>query len=303
MKNSLVVFVGAIMVVVLLAYMLLFQVRYDQTAVVTTFGKATPDSVKSEPGLYPQWPAPIQSVQRYSTLLQTLDVSEQWPLKDKTNVAVRAYLNWRITDPLAFYTTLQTESKAEDQLRTMLRSVLSTALGRRDFDQLVNIDAQKVELKGIEAEACQALNERLSQQSPRWGLAVEQVGITRLLTPKENTDDVFKAMKESRTLLATRIQTDGETQARTIEDQAESQRQIILSFAQRCASDIVAQGVAEAARYIDVFKADPGLAETLRQIEALKKAFEHKTTIILRANQIGAQEITGGTGGKPATKP
>ena len=59
MKNSLTLLLGTVVTAALLSYMFLYQVRYDQVAIRTTFDKADENSVQSTPGLRWRLPWPI----------------------------------------------------------------------------------------------------------------------------------------------------------------------------------------------------------------------------------------------------
>ena len=60
MKNSFTILMGAVIAAALLSYMFLYQVRYDQVAVRTTFDKADDEgSVQTDPGLKFRLPWPI----------------------------------------------------------------------------------------------------------------------------------------------------------------------------------------------------------------------------------------------------
>lgn len=58
MKNSFIILAGLVIVGVLLSHMFLYQVRYDQVAVRTTFDKADESSIQDSPGLKWRWPWP-----------------------------------------------------------------------------------------------------------------------------------------------------------------------------------------------------------------------------------------------------
>jgi regulator of protease activity HflC (stomatin/prohibitin superfamily) len=62
MKNSFTILMGTVIAAALLAYMFLYQVRYDQVAVRTTFDKADAGSVQKDPGLKFRLPWPINKV-------------------------------------------------------------------------------------------------------------------------------------------------------------------------------------------------------------------------------------------------
>src|SRR5688500_15254145 len=103
MKNPLFVRLtaGILLLVVLGVATATFQVRENEFAVLTAFGK--PVRAIKEPGLYPRLPSPFQSVQRFDARLDFYEVriSEALTL-DKRNVVVPVFAAWRVADPLRF---------------------------------------------------------------------------------------------------------------------------------------------------------------------------------------------------------
>jgi modulator of FtsH protease HflC len=273
----------------LLAYMFLFQVRYDEAAVVTTFNR--PTSIKKDAGAYPCWPWPIQRVKTYSTLLQVLESeTEQINTGDHSSIVVRYYVAWRIDEPLLFYNSMRDVDRAQEFLRGPLKEEFIGQLGRYRFDQLVNVDAAQGKLKDIEDAVLANLQARLADL--KYGIRVEQVGIRRLLLPEANTQEVFEAMRKTRERMAAEIKASGEAQARAIEANADAARQRILAFADGRRQAIIAQGLTEAAKYYEKFRADETLAIALKRIETLKKIMAHNATIVVESRQLGAEPIT-----------
>jgi len=122
MKNSFTVLVGIVVVAALLSYMFLYQVRYDQVAVRTTFDRAEEGSVQSTPGLKWRLPWPIHKVTHYSKRLQLLeDTIEELQTADGKSVIVKTYLTWRIVNPLDFYRSLKDPAEAQRRSRTSRR--------------------------------------------------------------------------------------------------------------------------------------------------------------------------------------
>ncbi len=311
MKNRLGVVIGLLVVVVLLSYMFMFQVRYDQVAILTTFDRAGDRSVKTTPGLYARLPWPIQKVQHYSTRLQLLESRlEQIQTADNKSVVIRAYLTWRVDDPLAFFSSLQNLQAATDKLLPLLSGELSGAIGRYRMDQLVNADPQQVLLEGIEQQIMEGLIDRIADLG--YGIRIQHLGIARVLLPQESTAKVFETMRKTRERLASYARASGSAAAATIESEAQSARQRILAFAQRRAEAIRAKGDQEAAQYYSTFREDESLAIFLRRIETLKKVLPHNTTFVLDADQLSVQDLISdpgvsvggsGAGDQPAPDP
>jgi membrane protease subunit HflC len=285
MKNSFVVLAGLVLVGVLLSNMFLYQVRYDQVAVRTTFDKADESSIQEAPGLKWRWPWPVNKVTLYPRRLQLLeDKIEELQTADGKSVIVRTYLTWRIVDPLKFYVTLKEPSEAARQLSSRLREVRGLISTRR-FDELVNVDRTKLKLTEIEADAARMLDAALEQSG--YGIQVESVGIHKIILPESTTEKVFETMIASRERLAENALQEGQAQASAIKSEAASARDRILAFAERRAQAIKAQGDREASVQYQSFAKNEDFAIFLRKVDALKKMLDHNTTFVLSADSLG----------------
>jgi membrane protease subunit HflC len=285
MKNSFVILVGVILVALLLSHMFLYQVRYDQVAVRTTFDRADESSVQDAAGLKWRWPWPINKVTLYSKRLQVLDDKiEELQTADGKSVIVKTYLTWRIADPLAFYVTLKDPAEANRQMSSRLREIRGL-ISNYTFDQLVNVDRSKLKLAAIEDEATRQIDTALREAG--YGIQVESVGIHKVILPESTTQKVFETMIASRQRLAENALQEGQAQASAIRSEAASARERILAFAERKAQSIKSQGDREAAVQYEAFAANEEFAIFLRKIEALRKMLDHNTTFVLSADSLG----------------
>jgi modulator of FtsH protease HflC len=285
MKNSFTILMGAVIAAALLSYMFLYQVRYDQVAVRTTFDKADGGSVQTQPGLKFRLPWPIHKVTHYSKRLQLLeDTVEELQTADGKSVIVKTYLTWRIENPLEFYVTLKDPAEAQRQLSSRLREIRGL-ISRYRLDQLVNLDRSAIKLAEIEDEARRTLAESLAQSG--YGLEVESVGIYKIVLPESTTQKVFETMITTRERLSENALQEGQAQASAIRSEAESARERILAFAERRAQTIRSKGDREAAKEYESFAANEDFAVFLRKVEALKKMLDHNTTFVLSADSLG----------------
>ncbi len=277
--------VGLILVALLLSHMFLYQVRYDQVAVRTTFDRADESSVQEEAGLKWRWPWPINKVALYPKRLQVLDDKiEELQTADGKSVIVKTYLTWRIADPLAFYVTLKDPAEANRQMSSRLREIRGL-ISNYTFDQLVNVDRSKLKLAAIEEEATRQIDTALREAG--YGIQVESVGIHKVILPESTTQKVFDTMIASRQRLAENALQEGQAQASAIRSEAASARERILAFAERKAQAIKSQGDREAAVQYQAFAANEEFAIFLRKIEALRKMLDHNTTFVLSADSLG----------------
>jgi modulator of FtsH protease HflC len=285
MKNSFTILMGAVITAALLSYMFLYQVRYDQVAVRTTFDKADDGSVQTEPGLKFRLPWPIHKVTHYSKRLQLLeDTVEELQTADGKSVIVKTYLTWRIENPLEFYVTLKDPAEAQRQLSSRLREIRGL-ISRYRLDQLVNLDKNAIKLDEIENLAKSSLEKSLAQSG--YGLKVESVGIYKIVLPESTTQKVFETMITTRERLSENALQEGQAQASAIRSEAESARERILAFAERRAQTIRSKGDREASKEYQSFATNEDFAVFLRKVEALKKMLDHNTTFVLSADSLG----------------
>ena len=285
MKNSFTILMGAVIAAALLSYMFLYQVRYDQVAVRTTFVKADAGSVQTEPGLKFRLPWPIHKVTHYSKRLQLLeDTVEELQTADGKSVIVKTYLTWRIENPLDFYVTLKDPAEAQRQLSSRLREIRGL-ISRYRLDELVNLDKNAIKLAEIEDQAKASLEKSLAQSG--YGLKVESVGIYKIVLPESTTQKVFETMITTRERLSENALQEGQAQASAIRSEAQSARDRILAFAERRAQAIRSQGDREAAQEYASFAENEDFAIFLRKVEALKKMLDHNTTFVLSADSLG----------------
>ncbi|MDX1681937.1 MAG: protease modulator HflC [Phycisphaeraceae bacterium] len=290
MKNRFVLLIGLIVVAVLLSYAFTFQVRYDQVAVRTTFGKADENSVVDEPGLYFRLPVPIQSVEIYDKRVRLLENvrQEQIQTADKQSVIVETYTTWRISDPLKFSQNLPAGTSPEETLETVVRDT-SEVISKYEFDKLVNTDPEKIQLAKVEQEALAKMQADLKTKD--YGIVIEAHGIRRIVLPQDVTEKVFEAMRQTRQRLAAETRESGQAEARRITSDAESLAKRIMAFAERRAEAIRARGDREASQYYDVFRENEDFAIFLRQVEALKEMLAHNTTFVLDAERISPLDL------------
>lgn len=284
MKRILVFGVGVVVAGLLALHAVTFQVPSESSALRLTFGRADGGSVINAAavdgsGLHWRWPWPIQTVTLYDKRLRPLeDRLEQQETRDKQVVILKTYLTWRVTDPLAYRRSLQTDENAGRFLRDRLRTARAE-IGHFTFDELTNADPQRLRLADAEAAILARLQTDL--QDTAYGVAVESMGIKRVLLPEQITRSVFQQMRQTRQRLAQRARSEGEAMARNIQAVARSDEQRILAFAQRKAQEIRSEGDAAAADYYRVFAQHENFAVFIRKLEALETILANNATFLL----------------------
>jgi len=274
---------GVVLVVILGLYMVTYQVRSTQVAVVKTFGKATPDSVVREPGLQWKWPWPIQKVDLYDNRVQITPITgEETSTADKKTVIISTSVGWRIDDPFQFSVKCRDQKTAEENLKSRIRNDQKTIISNYAFSNLVSVQPEELRFDQIEKELLAAVQ---TPAKDLYDVKVESIRIDRLALPAQVTETVFNAMKKERQAQADKYTSEGNSEAERIKKEAESIANIILTFADRKAAEIEAEGTAAAVAANRVFSKDPQLATFLLKLSRLGSLLRERATILLDAEQ------------------
>lgn len=287
MKHGPAMLFGLVVAIVFIFMLFSFQVRTNEYAVVTTFGKIT-DTIdgRSDAGLHFRWPYPIQNKQilRNSIYCFTGSVGklEETLTKDGKNIIVGIYTMYRIADPVTFVKKVNNGIfGAEELLNSTMVNVKNGVLGEHDFDELINTDTKKMKLEEIQEEMKLAIAD-IALKS--YGLEVTSVGINTINVPEAITEKVFERMKKEREKFAASYRAEGKRNAEITRSNANSARRKKIAEAEADAKEIMARGDAEAAKFYAVFQEQPELAKFLKKLSSLEKVMKSDTTLILDTN-------------------
>ena len=268
---------GLFLLIVLVLYLIAFQVPVGEMAVVTTFGK--PVRVIKEPGLYWKAPWPIQEVYHFDGRIQVLESKmEETYTRDGKNIILITSTFWRIKDPLKFFTSVGGKDIAERKLVSLVRNYENGVIGTYELSQLINVDKSLLKLDEIQEK----IKEFSSKEAEKtYGVEILEVVLKRMQFPQEVTQDVFERMRKERERIAQKFLAEGEGMASDIKAKADAEKEKILAEARAQAKRIRGEGDAEAARYYDIFTKNEELAIFLRKLEALETTLKNNSTIIL----------------------
>jgi len=277
-RNPFTIAVGALLLLIFVLLLFLFQVRTTELAVVTTFGRV---SSQAGPGAHFRWPWPIQSVHKFDQRIHNFESKfEQVLTSDGNNLLISVYVGWNVSDPTVFLTRFNGDTKkAEASLEGLIRNAYSGVVGRHPFAHFISTDEKQLQFVEIEQEMqsriqadCRALTN---------GLNAAFLGIKRLGLPESVTKLVFERMESEREVLVSQIKGDGERQASEIRSRADFESAKLLAEADAQATKIQGEGEKIAARSFEVFKQEPDLAVFLLKLKALEQFLQNRTTLIL----------------------
>jgi len=303
--------IGLYVIAVLVALTLLlftctFSVRFNEQAIVTTFGEAGEGSRVTEPGLKFKWPYPVQRVIKFDTRANVLETRlESAVTNDQELVAVRLFLAWRISDVRTFFREVATTETASRLLNDRLRSAQGV-ISRYDFDELLAFDDDdRPGMATIEQEILDLLHDPGGETPDIGAYGIEPivVGITQFVLPETTTTAVFERMRQTRQKLATDARSEGEAEKTRIEVAARTKANRIRSFAERYASRLRAVGEEEAAEMLAEMARTPEaerLAVFLRRLDALSATLRQNTTTVILP-PMSPFDLLGGPPEMPAT--
>jgi len=268
-------FIIAVLMVVIGLFFLgaspLFVVDITQSAIVVQLGK--PVRNITEPGLYVKVPF-IQEVTYFDNRLLDYDSQAQDVItQDKKTLLLDNFAKWRIIDPLKVYQNFQTQRGALQRLNDIIYSELRVELGRHDLLEIV---------ADHRAELMKIVTQRSHEKASAYGIEIQDVRIKRADLPEQNEKAVFARMQAERERQAKQYRAEGAEEAQKIRSEAEKDREIILAEAYKESEELRGAGDAKAFKvYADAYRQDTHFFEFTRSMEAYKKTFKDKSTLVM----------------------
>ena len=295
--------IGAFLVIIFGFMLFTFQVREGEVAIKTRFGKAVlsddlyvegdtlPDGkavgdvkLKADiaPGLHLRLPWPVHDVHIFDKRIQSSEWAfEQTGTSNAQPILIKVFVTWKISDALKFFDKFSGDkAKADAVLEGKVRSAQNSVIGEYAFNNLVSTNKEELKLDEIEEK----MKTRVADDSKDNGIEIIMVGIKRLGIPESVTGAVFERMKAERQAEIQKIEAEGERQATEIKAKADLEANKILAQARAEAIQISGEAEAQAAKYYEVFKQNPELANFLFQRKALEGLLKENSTLILDPN-------------------
>ena len=260
-----------IVAILFLANLSLFIVDETKQAIVLQFGK--PIRAIKEPGL--NWKLPfIQNVVFFEDRLLVYDAAPTEIItKDKKTLIVDNYARWKIIDPLKFLQTVRDLNGAQTRLDDIIYSELRVDLGLFDMSEIVSERRE-----GIMKRVTDISNEKANT----YGIEIVDVRIKRVDLPPENEKYIFDRMKAERERIAKQYRAEGQEESAKIIAETEREKTVILAEAYKTAQTLKGEGEAESVKiYAESFNQDPEFYKFYRTLEAYRKTFKDKTTVLL----------------------
>jgi membrane protease subunit HflC len=249
----------------------MFTVDETEQAIVTQLGKPIKDV--NQPGLHFKIPL-IQKVRRFEARVLEYDADAK-PIitQDKKHLVIDNYARWKIIDPLKFYQTVGSESKAQSRLDDIVFSELREELARHTLTEIVSVNRKQIMDK---------VTGQCNKKAGDYGIRVIDVRIKRADLPPENTYSVFDRMKAERQRIAKKYRSEGEEESVKIKAQTDKDKTILLADSYMEAEKTKGEGDAEALKiYAQAYEKDPEFYSFVRTLEAYVNSLGEGTTLVL----------------------
>lgn len=279
--------------ILFVATLMVYKVDVAEYAVVTQFGN--PVNVNENPGLKVKLPDPVQSVQKLDKRVQVYQTNSIELLTlDKKSVSLDYYGAWKITDPVLYLKTVKDQIGAEARLTDVFSSSLGVQLGKYNLEQLVNTNAEELQLDTVITDAVTYAKEKAAE----YGIEVVDAQIRVLNFPEANKQSVYDRMSAEREQMAQKYRAEGSEEAAKIRADAEKEQKLILAEAYQQEQQIKGEGDAEAIRiYGEAYQKDPEFYEFIRTLETYEKTIDGNTTLILPSTAEILKYLSGSTDG------
>jgi len=272
---------GALALAGLVFYATAIVVREGQAALVTRLGR--PLRAATTPGLHWKLPWPVDREILLDMRRRVYETGHTEMLtRDKKNIIVRAFVIWRIGDPLAFVQAIGEESGAEGKLDGLLTNAAIGTLGGHALSALVSTDPADLRVDEIEAELL-AATAPLALRT--YGVAIEQIRVERIALPEVNVTAVFEQMRAERRQFAAKFAAEGEREASRVRSEADLEAARIRARGTEEEARIRGEAAAQVAKtYADAHRIDPELFRLTRSLASLDKLVTGNTSLILRTD-------------------
>jgi membrane protease subunit HflC len=268
----------AILVVIAALWVLvpqaLFTIDEREQAIITQFGAYI--RTLTEPGLYVKTPF-VQTVHRFDKRVLAVDSPPaEYLTLDRKRLVVDFVARWRITEPLAFFTSVATEDGAKARIEDIVVSGLRQAIASQDFAPVTS-EQREPTMEAV-ADAARA-------RTQAFGIDLIDVRVKRADLPREVQQSVFARMVAERERISKRYRSEGEEEAAKLRAETDKQREIILAQAYERAQRLEGEGDAGATTvYASAYEQNPRFYFFIRTLEAYDDILTPETLLVLPAD-------------------
>ncbi len=270
---------------ILIAAVIVLAIGIFSTSVVVTeqneytlikeFGRV--DRVITEAGISFKMPfiETTSSIPK-QTLIYDLAASDVITMDKKTMVA-DSYVLWRISDPVKFVKTLNSQvSNAESRINTTVYNSMKNVISSMSQAEVIT---------GRDGALSQAIMDNIGESMDQYGIELICVETKHLDLPSDNKAAVYERMISERNNIAASYTAEGESEATKIQTTTDNEIAISISEAEAKAEKLIAEGEAEYMRILSEAYKDQSRSDFytfVRSLDAAKASLtgQNKTLIL-----------------------
>ncbi|WP_336811429.1 protease modulator HflC [Bosea sp. MMO-172] len=262
LRAGLLVVVAAVAVVL---YACTFVVSQTQSAIVLRLGAVR--AVKTAPGLYFKWFAPVETVTLLDNRILDLDLPAQEIIaSDQKRLVVDAFTRYRISDPLRFYQAVNNIPRANSQLASIVNGNVRSVLAEASFIAMVRTERSRL---------MNRIRDEVNREAARFGMTVVDVRLRRVDLPAANSAAVFQRMQTERQREAAEARALGGQQAQEVRARADRDATVVVAEAQQRSDVIRGEGEAERNKvFAEAFGKDPEFFAFYRSMQAYEASIK-----------------------------
>ena len=279
-RNALFVWVAAAVAVGVLISMSVFEVEQRETAIVVQLGQPVRviHELNDPEGAGLHFKIPLtQHVVKLDRRNISMDADqEEVLLGDEQRLVIDAFLRYRISAPVRYYTTLHDEHTAQDRLERLVNSSLRQIIGSVATQDIVSLRRDELMQQA-------KLDVARRAKAAHFGIDVIDLRIKRVDYPAAIRASVFRRMQTQRQQQAAQYRAQGEQQKREIMASADKEVTVTLATAQETGETVRGQGDSQRTRiFAQSFGRDPSFAAFYRKLQVYDQAMGRgDTTMVL----------------------
>jgi len=287
-----------------------FRIHEGRQAVITQFGK--PIRTVTKAGLH--WKLPfMQEVRKIDLRILNWDgYPNQIPTKDKKYIEVDTTGRWKISDPLKFIQTVQSESGARKRLDAIIDGATRDVISSNNLVETVRnsnsiftrLKEKEDQLKKLKSEGAafeneefggelakikigreklsQLIIERAHKELESLGINLIDVQLKRISYEKSVQKKVYTRMISERQRVAEKIRSYGKGEQAKIAGKTERDLKKIQSEAYRKVQKVKGEAEAQAtAIYAKAFQRDPSFYKFIKTLEVYDEGLKKETKMLL----------------------
>jgi len=292
-----------IVAVVVLAIFVIFSgaafvVGETEQVVITRFGKPVREPIK-DAGLHFKVPF-IEDANFFpKNLLEWDGEPGQMPTLDKTYILVDTFARWKISNPLAFFETVNNEIAAQKKLDDIIDPATWNFITSHHLIEAVRNSDRKMDIKEVGVDEtykkivakpieigrekiAKGIMEQAKPKMAEFGIELVDVRIKRINYVEEVQKEVYNRMIAERKQIAEKFRSEGRGESSKIAGDKEKELKKITSVAYRKAQEIKGKADAEATRiYADAYSKDPEFYSFINTLDIYKDSLDKETWLML----------------------